>query len=106
MRLIAFYTFWMTVIYTVLPYKTPWCLLNFLYGMILLAGIGAAAVMRWGKSRGWKIGMAVLLVACDLPIWAARPSGKILHLTAARALSRQPQKAPTFTARPRLKFFG
>jgi predicted membrane-bound mannosyltransferase len=63
MRLIAFYTFWLTLIYTLLPYKTPWCLLNFLYGMILLAGVGAAALVRWCKPPGLRIGMVVLLIA-------------------------------------------
>ena len=31
-RVIAFYTLWMTLIYTALPYKTPWCLLGFFHG--------------------------------------------------------------------------
>jgi len=32
--------------YTIISYKTPWCLLNFYFGMILLAGIGAAALVQ------------------------------------------------------------
>ncbi len=43
LRFIAFYTLAMTVVYSVIPYKTPWCLLGFLHGMILLAGVGAVA---------------------------------------------------------------
>ena len=46
LRFIAFYTVIMTVIYSVIPYKTPWCLLGFLHGMIILAGVGAAAVLK------------------------------------------------------------
>lgn len=49
-RFLAFYTLALTVIYTVISYKTPWCLLNFWLGMILLAGIGAAALVRLGRS--------------------------------------------------------
>ena len=47
LRFIAFYTLIMTVIYSVIPYKTPWCLLGFLHGMILLAAVGAVALTRW-----------------------------------------------------------
>ena len=32
LRFIAFYTLAMTVVYSVIPYKTPWCLLGFLHG--------------------------------------------------------------------------
>ena len=45
-RFLAFYTVILTGIYTVISYKTPWCLLNFMIGMILLAGIGAAALIQ------------------------------------------------------------
>jgi predicted membrane-bound mannosyltransferase len=30
----------------VVPYKTPWCVLGFLHGMILLAGVGAVVLVR------------------------------------------------------------
>ena len=45
-RFLTFYTLALTAIYTLISYKTPWCLLNFWLGMILLAGIGAAALVR------------------------------------------------------------
>ncbi len=60
-RLIAFYTAWMTLIYTALPYKTPWCLLGFYHGMILLAGLGAAGLVRWSKPPCLKTVVAVAL---------------------------------------------
>jgi uncharacterized protein (TIGR03663 family) len=46
LRFIAFYTLAMTVVYSIIPYKTPWCLLGFLHGMILLAGVGAVALIN------------------------------------------------------------
>jgi uncharacterized protein (TIGR03663 family) len=46
LRFIAFYTLILTVIYSVIPYKTPWCVLGFLHGMILLAGVGAVVLVR------------------------------------------------------------
>lgn len=46
LRFIAFYTLIMTVVYSAIPYKTPWCLLGFLHGMILLAGVGAVTLVK------------------------------------------------------------
>jgi len=46
LRFLAFYTLIMTVVYSALPYKTPWCLLGFLHGMILLAGFGAVVLVK------------------------------------------------------------
>lgn len=46
LRFIAFYTAIMTIVYSAVPYKTPWCLLGFLHGMILLAGVGAVVLVR------------------------------------------------------------
>ena len=40
LRFIAFYTLAMTVTYCAIPYKTPWCALGFLHGLILLAAVG------------------------------------------------------------------
>ncbi|MHC4623309.1 MAG: flippase activity-associated protein Agl23 [Planctomycetota bacterium] len=46
LKFIASYTLIMTAVYSVFPYKTPWCLLGFLHGTILLAGVGAVAVVK------------------------------------------------------------
>jgi len=35
-----------TVVYSAIPYKTPWCVLGFLHGMILLAGVGAVVLVK------------------------------------------------------------
>ncbi|MCK4342010.1 MAG: TIGR03663 family protein [Phycisphaerae bacterium] len=43
---LAFYTLLLTGIYSVIPYKTPWCMLGFLHGMILLAGVGTVVIVR------------------------------------------------------------
>jgi uncharacterized protein (TIGR03663 family) len=45
-RFMAFYTLLLTVAYSAIPYKTPWCMLGFLHGMILLAGVGAVALVK------------------------------------------------------------
>ena len=60
---LTFYTLFVTALYALIPYKTPWCLLSFLHAMILLAGVGAAAMLRWMPGRVLKIIMGGLLIA-------------------------------------------
>ena len=40
-RFISIYTCCLVFIYSAIAYKTPWCMLSFLYGMVLLAGFAA-----------------------------------------------------------------
>ena len=60
-RFLVFYTGTLTTIYTVISYKTPWCLLNFWLGAILLAGIGAAALVKVCRPFVTRILVVVLL---------------------------------------------
>ena len=62
-RFLAVYTIVLMGIYTALPYKTPWCVLSPLHGMILLAGVGAAAIVRWMPRSYLKAAACVLLLA-------------------------------------------
>ena len=59
-RFVAFYTVTALLLYAAIPYKTPWNLLVFYHGIILLAGIGAATVVRLGR---WRIVQAAVCVA-------------------------------------------
>ena len=61
-RFIALYTLFLTLIYSVTPYKTPWCLLTFLTGLILLAGVGADVLLRVVPGKIAKAVVAVLLL--------------------------------------------
>jgi hypothetical protein len=45
-RFLTFYTLLLVLVYSLLPYKTPWLLLNFLQSGILVAGIGALVCVR------------------------------------------------------------
>jgi hypothetical protein len=65
-RFLVFYTAALTAIYTVISYKTPWCLLNFWLGAILLAGIGAAALLKMCRPLIPRILLGVLLGAGTL----------------------------------------
>lgn len=61
-RFLALYTFILGAFYSLLPYKTPWCLLSFWHGAILLAGVGAAGLVCSLPSVGAKVGIGALLV--------------------------------------------
>jgi len=71
-RFLAVYTIVLTIIYCVISYKTPWCLLGFFHGMILLAGIGAAALMEFLRGRALRICCVAVLVALTAQLsWQA-----------------------------------
>jgi len=61
LRFLVLYTLLMTVIYSAIPYKTPWCMLGFLHGMILLAGVGATALVVWVRFAGLRVVVGLLL---------------------------------------------
>lgn len=62
-RFVAFYTLALTIIYSTIPYKTPWCVLSFLHGMILLAGVGAVALVVWARHPAARAVVVGLLLA-------------------------------------------
>jgi uncharacterized protein (TIGR03663 family) len=59
-RFLALYTIILTAAYSLISYKTPWCLLNFFHGMILIAGVGAVALVEFFQARSLR---AVVIVA-------------------------------------------
>ena len=72
-RFLALYSFVLTAAYSLISYKTPWCLLSFWQGMILLAGVGAAALLRGMKQRFPKLALGLLLlVGAGHLAWQAR----------------------------------
>jgi len=71
-RFLALYTIILTAAYCAISYKTPWCLLNFYLGMIVLAGVGAAALVEFFRARSLKSVVAVVLLALTLQLsWQA-----------------------------------
>ena len=62
LRFVAFYTLIMTVIYSAIPYKTPWSMLSFFHGMILLAGVGVAALIKMSLYWWEKLAVGIILV--------------------------------------------
>jgi len=63
LRFIAFYTLIITFVYSAIRYKTPWCMLSFLHGMILLAGVGAAVVLKLMRHIWARLLISFLLLA-------------------------------------------
>jgi uncharacterized protein (TIGR03663 family) len=62
-RFLALYTFFLAALYSLIAYKTPWCLLGFWHGMLLLAGIGAAVLLRSLRPRPLRLAAGFLLLA-------------------------------------------
>jgi uncharacterized protein (TIGR03663 family) len=62
-RFLGVYTLVLILAYSAVPYKTPWCALSFLHGMILLGGLGAAVLLRVAPGYVGKALVAVLLLA-------------------------------------------
>ena len=62
-RFMGIYTLVLTAAYSLIPYKTPWCLLTFLQGMALLAGVGAVALVRLAPGKALRAAVGLLLVA-------------------------------------------
>lgn len=64
LRFLVLYAALLSALYSLIPYKTPWCLLSFHYAWVLLAGCGAArlveAAVRRRKAAAWML----LLVLC------------------------------------------
>jgi uncharacterized protein (TIGR03663 family) len=71
-RFLALYTFLLTVFYSVIAYKTPWCLLSFWQGTILLAGVGAAVAIRSAGRQTARLAVwGLLLVGAGHLAWQA-----------------------------------
>ncbi len=70
LRFLVFYTFLMVLFYSAIRYKTPWCMLGFLHGMILLAGLGAVVLIRLTpKPTPRVVVVCLLLVGAGHLLW-------------------------------------
>ena len=71
-RFLSFYTLLLTAFYSLLSYKTPWCLLSFWLGFILLAGVGASVLINVAKFQWARLAaiLALLVVTANLA-WQA-----------------------------------
>jgi uncharacterized protein (TIGR03663 family) len=74
-RFLGIQTLLMVGMYAAIPYKTPWCALGFLHGMILLAGAGAVFSVTALPRLWMKPVMILALAAASAQLgWQARAS--------------------------------
>ncbi len=77
-RFLTGFSLSLAAVYAVLPYKTPWCLLGFHHGLILLAGLGLGVL--WEHARGLAsratIAFVVLGSVVHLGLESRRASGE------------------------------
>jgi len=62
-RFLVFYTLFSTAAYSLIPYKTPWNILPFYLGFVLLAGSGASGLLSAWRSRRVRALLFLLLAA-------------------------------------------
>ena len=71
-RWIGFYACATTAVYSAIAYKTPWCLLQFLVVMIILAGVGTTAILRAIRPiPARSVVLLVLLIVAGHLAWQA-----------------------------------
>lgn len=75
LRFVALFTLLLAGIYTVIPYKTPWCFLGFWHGAILLAGVGMMVLVHSVKNQFARVAAIGVLVVISAQLawqgWAA-----------------------------------
>lgn len=62
LRFVLFFTAVTAAVYSLIPYKTPWNLLPFYLGLVILAGNGVALLLRVSRFKLAKILVVALLV--------------------------------------------
>jgi uncharacterized protein (TIGR03663 family) len=61
-RFLAFYTAILIAVYSIIPYKTPWSMLTFYHGLIILAGYGAVRAVFLARFRPVQITLALAIM--------------------------------------------
>ena len=58
-QFLILYTLILTIIYSIIPYKTPWLMLNFYQGFLILAAVGLVSLFEIVKESKFKILLGV-----------------------------------------------
>ena len=61
-RFFACYSILTFLIYSLISYKTPWCVMGAWHGMLIMAGVGARAVIGLFESRPGRVAMSAALL--------------------------------------------
>ncbi len=65
-RFLALFTLILTILYSAIPYKTPWNVLSFLFGMALLGGIAADQFLKHLSGTTERIALVSVLLVFGL----------------------------------------
>lgn len=85
MRFMAVYGVLLTVGYSAIPYKTPWCLLSMLHVMVLLAGFGITALWHCVHRAGLRVALgAVFALACLHLGWQTWRANSVKYCNSGR----------------------
>ncbi len=82
LRVLVVYTIAIVILYSVLPYKTPWLALNLCFPIVVLAGIGIVWLCQLAQGKGLVPGIAlgaILVCALGRDTWQrvfADPAGE------------------------------
>ena len=79
LRFILFFTVITTAVYSLIPYKTPWNLLPFYLGLVILAGNGVALLLRVSRFKLVKVLVLAVLIPgfADLALQDYRANFKL-----------------------------
>jgi uncharacterized protein (TIGR03663 family) len=83
--LLAVYTVAMAVVYSAIPYKTPWCMMGFVHGMTLVSAIAVSELCA--RARSWRIGAMCTAAALGLGIVGPLAQAYLLNFRYASALA-------------------
>lgn len=64
-RFLLLYTVILAAIYTALPYKTPWCLLGFYHGAVLLAGVAVQGLLELRRGVMMSVGTGLIVAVAS-----------------------------------------
>ena len=78
-RFLSVYGIVLAVIYCLIPYKTPWCVLSFWHAFVVLGGMGAASLLRWSPLPAKAIVAAALVLGMGNLGWQCYRANFVLH---------------------------
>jgi len=79
-RFLTFYALLILLLFTIVPYKTPWNLLVFYHAAALLAGIGASAILYTGRWYFMQLGLVMALLAGNFLLLGGIGANAIAHI--------------------------
>jgi uncharacterized protein (TIGR03663 family) len=106
-RFIAFYTLIITIAYSVIAYKTPWCMLSFLHGMILLAGVGAVVLIHLVPKKLPRVIIILLLSGATIHLaWEAYLNNYKYYADSSNPYVYAHPTKDVFTVVDRIKYYA